>query len=456
MKILLVVHNFWPNFRAGTENATYFLAQELAKKNKVTVFTVEPNSDKADLIESYMESNFNVIKLHRTKSFPKNLKDTYFNKELEKIFKEKLEELSPDVVHFQHLLGLSLKFISIVKEKNIPVFYTLHDFWFECPRIRRNYKGENCYRSNNKQCNECIMNSFLFVNSDNDANWIMKKANMLMRVRFLKRLAHILLNKAGLKYLLNYGNKKVDLIGERKKDFIQYLSLVDEFISPSRFLKQEAVKFGLDPNKIGVISHGLSSVREKLVKKEFAKDGILRFCFLSHITKDKGFFLLLKSFEKLLEKNKNMRLYLYGSYDKNEGAIKKTLNKISKNKYIDYGGVFEAGNISNVLSDIDVVIIPSLWEEIYGLVLDEAFNFGIPVIVSNRGGLPERVKDGMNGFVFNPDVEDDLYEKMKIISEKPAILKNMADNIPNIKSIGDYAFEIENKYMQKYNGKKGN
>lgn len=456
MKILLVVHNFWPNFRAGTENATYFLAQELAKKNEVTVFTVEPNSDKAGLTEFYKESDFDVIKVHRETSFPNNLKDTYFNEELEKIFKEKLEELSPNIVHFQHLLGLSLKFISIAKEKNIPVFYTLHDFWFECPRIRRNYKGKNCFQSSNKQCNECIMSNFLFVNSDTDASWIMKRAGMLMRVRFLKRLAHILLNKAGLKYLLNYGNKKVDLIGERKKDFIQYLSLVDEFISPSEFLKQEAVKFGLDSNRIKVVSHGLSGVQEKLIKKEFVKDGILRFCFLSHITRDKGFFLLLESFEKLLKKNKNIRLYLYGSYDKNEGAIKKALGRISNNKYIDYGGVFEVGNISNVLSDIDVVIIPSLWEEIYGLVLDEAFNFGIPVIVSSRGGLPERVGDGINGFVFNPDVKDDLYKKMKIISKKPEVLGKMADNIPKIKSIGDYAFEIENKYMQKYNEKKGN
>lgn len=456
MKILLVVHNFWPNFRAGTENATCFLARELAKKHDVTVFTVEPNSDKAGLVDSYMESGFNVIKIHRSVSFPKNLKDTYFNEELEKIFKEKLEDISPDIVHFQHLLGLSLKFISLVKEKNIPVFYTLHDFWFQCPRIRRNYRGKNCFKMDNKQCNDCIMNSFLFVDSGKDASWIMNKANALMRVRFLKRLAHILLNKFGLKYLLNYGNKNVDLIGERKNDFMQYLSLVDKFISPSGFLKKETIDFGLDSNKIDVVSHGIDGIQKEKAKKDFVKNGVLHFCFISHITKDKGFFLLLENFNKLLQDNKNVRLSLYGSYDKNDGAIRKVLESIGNSDYIKYKGVFETGNIANILSDVDVVVIPSLWEEIYGLVLDEAFNFGVPVIVSNKGGLPERVRNGKNGFVFDVSKKDDLYEKMKIISEKPEMLRSMAESIPQMKSINEYAIEIENKYIEKYDAKKRN
>lgn len=455
LKILLVVHNFWPNFRAGTENATYFLARELAKSHDVTVLTVEPNSDRDGLIESYRESGFDVVKIHQSNRIPKNLKDTYFNEDLEGIFREKMEEISPDIVHFQHLIGMSLKFIAIVKEKNIPIFYTLHDFWFQCPRIRRNYKGKNCPMGHNSKCNSCILNSFLFIDSAQNANWVMKKVGILMKKRFLKRITHILLNQFRLKYILNYGAVRVDLIGERNRDFMEYLNFVDQFISPSQFLKDEAVKFGIAASRIDVISHGIDNIQDEIIKKKIHNKKTVHFCFLSHITRDKGFFLLLDSFNRLLKSNKNIKLSLYGSYDKDDVAIKKALKNIENSAFIEYKGVFDASAISEILANADVVVIPSLWQEIYGLVLDESFNFGVPVIVSNQGGLPERVRDGVNGLIFDPNKKSDLYDKMKVISRNPEMLENMNKNIPRMRSIENYASEIENKYMEKYNEKNG-
>lgn len=50
----------------------------------------------------------------------------------------------------------------------------------------------------------------------------------------------------------------------------------------------------------------------------------------------------------------------------------------------------------------DYVIIPSLWEEPFSRTIIEAYASGKPVIVSNRGGMPELVEDGVTGFIYDP------------------------------------------------------
>lgn len=57
----------------------------------------------------------------------------------------------------------------------------------------------------------------------------------------------------------------------------------------------------------------------------------------------------------------------------------------------------------NEIARADYVIVPSLWEEPFSRAIIEAYAHGKPVIVSNRGGMPELVEDGATGFIFDAD-----------------------------------------------------
>ena len=56
-----------------------------------------------------------------------------------------------------------------------------------------------------------------------------------------------------------------------------------------------------------------------------------------------------------------------------------------------------------VLSRIDALAVPSVWEEPLSRTIFEAYGAGVPVIVSNRGGNPEAVDPGVTGFVVDPE-----------------------------------------------------
>jgi glycosyltransferase involved in cell wall biosynthesis len=57
----------------------------------------------------------------------------------------------------------------------------------------------------------------------------------------------------------------------------------------------------------------------------------------------------------------------------------------------------------NLFHQIDALVVPSRWHEPFSRVVVEAFAHGVPVIAAARGGIPEIVDDGRNGWLYDPD-----------------------------------------------------
>ncbi|MHB1658401.1 glycosyltransferase family 4 protein [Acidithiobacillus sp. 'AMD consortium'] len=74
---------------------------------------------------------------------------------------------------------------------------------------------------------------------------------------------------------------------------------------------------------------------------------------------------------------------------------------------------------------VDIVVVPSLWQEPLGLVVAEALAFGKPVIASKRGGIPEMIKDGETGLLFDPNRPEDLQESLHHLGSDRAMRVRM-------------------------------
>ncbi|MDB4767262.1 glycosyltransferase, partial [Flavobacteriaceae bacterium] len=138
-----------------------------------------------------------------------------------------------------------------------------------------------------------------------------------------------------------------------------------------------------------------------------------KFIYIGRLSEVKNLAFLIKVFNKLPEYN----LTIIG-----EGPDKIKLESMSEPN-INFVGSVENKELSQYFSQNNFLILPSLSEP-WGLVIEESFYNGMPVIVSNNCGSVDLVKNEFNGYVFNPnnaleleniikDINDNNYQKFK-------------------------------------------
>jgi glycosyltransferase involved in cell wall biosynthesis len=92
-------------------------------------------------------------------------------------------------------------------------------------------------------------------------------------------------------------------------------------------------------------------------------------------------------------------------------------------------GHFEQSELPVLLADVDVLLIPSLVWETYSIVAHEAFALGVPAVASRRGALPEAIREGENGLLFDPDRPAELADILQRLERDLQSRWALADGI---------------------------
>src|SRR5262249_16081354 len=100
-----------------------------------------------------------------------------------------------------------------------------------------------------------------------------------------------------------------------------------------------------------------------------------------------------------------------------------------RDKRIHFCGEYAANRLCEIMQEIDVIVVPSLWYENNPLVVSEALASNVPVIVSDVGGMTETVKDNFNGFTFEMGSATKLREILQKLADNPELLNSLKDNI---------------------------
>lgn len=122
------------------------------------------------------------------------------------------------------------------------------------------------------------------------------------------------------------------------------------------------------------------------------------------------------------------------------------LQGLARNKQIRFMGGYRHGNIVDILAEIDVLVVPSIWYENSPLTIHEAFLAKTPVITSGIGGMAELVQDGVNGLLFRTGSVRDLRSKMETIIRQPDLIGRLSKDIGSVKTVEENAVEIEKIY----------
>ena len=93
---------------------------------------------------------------------------------------------------------------------------------------------------------------------------------------------------------------------------------------------------------------------------------------------------------------------------------------------VTFHGRFDNGRLSEVYAGLDALVVPSLWYENSPITIHEAFLTGTPVLASDRGGMAEFVRDGVDGLLFRLGSAADLADKMALMVEDAALRERLA------------------------------
>jgi len=385
MKILYLIHQFYPYYFSGTEKFVFNMATCMQKQgHKVTVATFAfkehlKNSERDGnvLSERYMYYGIPVVSF----GYKQVGDDVHYkvkNEDLEKFATRLLSDEKPDIIHAGHLMRV-FDILRVAKKRSIPYIVTLTDFWAICLKtILVNSEGELC--TGPKKGEACLKNC-------------PDLPKELMQLR-LKETREVLL-----------GAKAV--------------------CSPTKFLANIYVNEipGLD---IKVIALGLRTGKFVPQRKNLEEGKCVTLIFGGTWLPHKGLHVLLEAFGNV--KSQNMVLKVYGTgFDKEYNDLIYQSEK--KDKRIQIKGVFCETDIDAIFNEADCSVIPSIWWENSPYMLTEALARNVPVIVTDVDGLTEYVKDNFNGLTFSLGNTGELQKVIERVGENPGILDILRENL---------------------------
>jgi glycosyltransferase involved in cell wall biosynthesis len=200
--------------------------------------------------------------------------------------------------------------------------------------------------------------------------------------------------------------------------------------APSRYTLEAVLERGVFanartrviPNPYTWNSAELLTRQQTHVIQKKARGSSLFFLFLGRLEPEKGIRELLAAFSNVSKKYPNLCLWVAGW-----GTLEDELRRNWGNHpAIKFLGRVQGKQKEKLLEEMDVMVVPSTWPEVFGIVSVEALAFGKPVIASNTGGLPEIIVEGQTGWLFEPGNIQALQDRLECVVLHPQMLDEMS------------------------------
>jgi glycosyltransferase involved in cell wall biosynthesis len=172
------------------------------------------------------------------------------------------------------------------------------------------------------------------------------------------------------------------------------------------------------------VIHNAHALPAPLARPVSAPKGLV-FGYIGALLKVKGIELLLESFKVFREQAAlDATLLLAGLGEPAYVSSLRNRFENSNTRFIGYAAPVA------FFSQLDVCVVPSLWEEPLATVVFESLHFGVPVIGSRRGGTPEMLQHEVNGLLFEPRTPGALVEALRRVSGDTELLAAMKRRSP--------------------------
>ena len=406
MKILQVVHRFPPEQIGGTELYTLAISRALLDRgHQCQVLAGTDRGGEGGTLTSGFEDGIHVTRVAGSSRrsgwwFPS------YDPEIEDRVRGYLGDLKPDVIHVQHWVSLTANLITLFREMGFPTVVTLWDLAVICGRGDR-------IRFDKVFCTDPLSTAPCLICVQRDP-W-------------------------------QTDEEVLSELALRQRMIDEGLHLADRLLVPSQAQKEFLARLldvGMD--RLEVLPHGtLHDLQGTPSLAGPPRRRPLRVGHWGHLMWQKGPHLLLEAVRKLSDPGA-VEVHLIG--EAGDPTYREELVVLARDISVTFHGPFAPKDLERL--DLDVAVFPSLCHESHSFVLDEAFQLGLPVIVSDRGAPAERV--GAAGLVFAAGDVDDLAAKLAHLLVEPGALERMRRATPKDPphTMSDHVLALERIYEE--------
>ncbi|MCK5617549.1 glycosyltransferase [Candidatus Pacearchaeota archaeon] len=369
MKILLINKFLYP--KGGDAKSTINTGKLLRSKGHDVFFWGMDSPDNPDY--EFKEYFMPYVDLNNVKGWYSQLKavvNILYSFEAKKRLEQLIKVKRPDIVHlnnFAHQISPSI--LHIFKKYNIPVVMTMRDYKIVCPVYTMMSKDKICEKCKNGNYYNCLINK-------------------CAKNSFIKSMINV------MEMYLHHRVLKI-------------YDIIDEYISPSMFLKYKTEEMGIGRD----VNHLFNFVPLEDKRPTYTwKDKTI--IYVGRLSAEKGLFTLIDAVKGL-----DVKLKIIG-----DGPIKAALGCRVRDeglKNVDFLGYKKGVELEDEICESMFLVIPSEWYENNPRTVIEAFASGKPVIGARIGGIPELVKDGETGLLFESGNIDDLRDKIQCLLTNP-------------------------------------
>ena len=426
LKVLQVIHGYPMRYNAGSEVYTQGLAQALAERHEVHVFTRQENAFLPEYaVQRDTDSSESGITLHVINMA--RARDGYRHQAVDEPFARVLEDVKPDVVHIGHLNHLSTSLVFAARDRGVPVVFTLHDYWLMCPR-----------------------GQFIQMYPENPSDpWAVcdGQDDRKCAVRCYSRY-----------FSGDQGEYELDAVywtqwvGRRMEHVREVCDAVDVFIAPAMYLlRRFRDEFGLLKEKLVYLDYGFHL--ERMAGREHSPGEPFTFGYIGTHIPAKGVDHLIQAFGRLAGES---RLRIWG---RDRGVETEGLKALARSlpgtagERVEWMGEYRNQDIvPDLFNRCDAIVVPSIWAENSPLVIHEAQQARVPVVTADYGGMAEYVHHEENGLLFTHRDPESLSRQMQRLADDPGLasrlggrgyLQSADGNVPDIRG---HALAVERIY----------